>query len=165
MRHNEHEIPLLKELAKSLGVDALTLKTLNPFENRPYRSKGEAAAKHGLELLPENHGYRRFDFAGNGKTPIHASSNPCKGLWNMPDIHWDGKVCPCTYDYDGRFVLGDLKKETFEGVWRGRAYRRMRRMLRQNDRSNHFCNECSFAYKTASCIHETIAEASFYAKT
>jgi MoaA/NifB/PqqE/SkfB family radical SAM enzyme len=29
MRHNEHEIPELLELAKSLGVDALTFNTLN----------------------------------------------------------------------------------------------------------------------------------------
>ncbi len=165
MRHNEHEISSLKELAKSLGVDALTLKTLNPSANNTYRGKEEPPAKHGLELLPENHRYRRFDFAGNGDTPIHASSNPCKNLWNAPAIHWDGKVCPCTYDYDDRFVLGDLKKEAFEEVWRGRSYRRMRRMLRQNDKANHFCNKCSYAYKGGSCIDETIAEASFFVHT
>jgi len=165
MRHNEHEISSLKELAKSLGVDALTLKTLNPGANNTYRGKEESPAKHGLELLPENHRYRRFDFAGNGDTPIHASSNPCKNLWNAPAIHWDGKVCPCTYDYDDRFVLGDLKKEAFEEVWRGRSYRRMRRMLRQNDKANHFCNKCSYAYKGGSCIDETIAEASFFVHT
>jgi radical SAM protein with 4Fe4S-binding SPASM domain len=162
MRHNEHEIPSLKELAKSLGVDVLTL---NPCLNNTYRGKEEAPAKHALELAPENHRYRRFDFAGNGDTPIHAPSNPCKSLWNAPAIHWDGKVCPCTFDYDDRFVLGDLKKETFEEVWRGRAYRRMRRMLRQKDSVNHFCNECSCAYKGGSLIDETIAEASFFVHT
>jgi len=162
MRHNEHEIPHLKEMAKSLGVDALTLRTLNTLWNNTYGDKKNDIQKVNNELLPLNHRYQRF-YSDHGRDiPLRASKNTCKNLWNAPSIHWDGKVCPCSNDYNDRFVLGDLKEATFKEVWLGRAYRQMRRRLRWNDESDRFCGECRYAFKGRSYIDETIAEVYFF---
>ncbi len=162
MKHNEHEIPQLRELAKSLGVNALTFKTLNICANDTYGDKRTDMLNRGSKFLPDNHRYRRFTYARNGQSLIRHRTNPCKNLWNACTIHWDGIVCPCTYDYDERYALGDLKINSFKDIWFGAPYQRMRQQFRMNDERLYFCRECSYAYKGGSCIDETIADAFFH---
>jgi radical SAM protein with 4Fe4S-binding SPASM domain len=152
MKHNEHEVPRLKALAMSLGVDVLSLKTLNPYGPN-------------TELLPENSDYRRFSYGDDGQTPLRRRHNPCKNLWNMPAVHWNGTVALCTYDYDEDYVLGDLSTSSFRDIWGGAEYRRLRRQFRANWEKIALCNHCSFAHAGGSCIDEIIAEAHFFKPT
>jgi len=152
MKHNESEVPRLKDLAMSLGVDVLSLKTLNPYGS-------------DTELLPENPGYRRFRYADDGQTPLRRAHNPCKNLWNMPAIHWNGTVALCTYDYEEEYALGDLGTDSFRDIWHGAEYRRLRRQFRADWERIDLCNHCSFAYEGGSCIDEIIAEAHFFKPT
>ena len=149
MRHNEHEVPQLEGLARSLGVDMLSLKTLNPYGPDD-------------DLVPHNPHYRRFKYASDGQSPLRRRDNPCKNLWNMPAIHWNGTIALCTYDYDEDCVLGDLRTDSFRDIWRGAEYRRLRRQFRSDWESIALCNPCSFAYEGGSCIDEIIAEAHFF---
>ncbi|MDH4209711.1 MAG: radical SAM protein [Anaerolineae bacterium] len=149
MKHNEHEVPGLKELARSLGVDVLSLKTLNPYGP-------------DSDLVPQNDSYRRFRYTNGGRTPLRRKHNPCKNLWNMPAIHWNGTVTPCTYDCDEHYVLGDLRSNSFENIWYGAECRRLRGKFRSDWESIPLCNQCSFAYEGGSCIDEIIAEAHFF---
>jgi radical SAM protein with 4Fe4S-binding SPASM domain len=149
MSHNEHEVPLLGDLARSLGVDMLSLKTLNPYGL-------------GNDLLPQNSDYRRFKYACDGTTPLRRRGNPCKNLWNTPAIHWDGTITLCTFDYDEKYVLGNLRTDPFRAIWHGDEYRRLRRQFRSDWESIPICKECSFAYEGGSCIDEIIAEAHYF---
>lgn len=159
MRHNEHEVPQLIELARSLQVDVLTLKTLNPYSQDPYSGIDGAG---GNEFLPRNPRYRRFKIDSTGLDRIRLRRNPCKQLWNSPTIHWTGTVCPCTYDPREKYVLGDLRKDTFKKIWFGTSYRRMRREFHTNWEKIAPCGECSYAYKGGNCSCETIADAFFF---
>lgn len=147
-RYNEHEVPQLEDLAKSLGVDMCSVKTLNPYGS-------------DLELVPENPRYRRFDYTCDGQTPVRRSHNPCKCLWNMPAIHWNGAVALCTFDCTEDFVLGDLRTDSFRDIWHGTEYRRLRHRFRSDWESVPLCHGCSNAYEGGSCIDEIIVEASF----
>jgi radical SAM protein with 4Fe4S-binding SPASM domain len=149
MGHNEHEVPLLDDLARSLGVDMLSLKTLNPYGL-------------GKDLLPQSPDYRRFKYASDGGTPQRRRRNPCKNLWNTPAIHWDGTVALCTFDYDEQYVLGTLRTDPFRAIWHGAEYRRLRRQFRSDWQRIEICNRCSFAYEGGSCIDEIIAEAHYF---
>lgn len=162
MKHNEHEIPQLKNLAKSLGVDALTLKTLNPYCDATYAENRAIKKEEHDDFLPKDNRYRRFKYTGRGKNRIRLKRNPCKNLWNNPTIHWNGIVCPCTYDYNERYILADLKTDTFENVWFGTPYRNMRRQFRSDWEKINLCNECSYAYKGGSRINEIITDAFFF---
>jgi radical SAM protein with 4Fe4S-binding SPASM domain len=162
MRHNEHEIPKLKDMARSLGVDALTFKTLNPYSSDTNGSKATEKKEGWREFLPENPLYRRFKYSADRQSRLRRTSNPCRQLWNNPVVHWDGKVCPCTYDYRDKYFLGDLKKDTLKNIWFGDAYRGIRRRFRADWEDIPLCKECSYAYEGGSCIDETIAEAFFY---
>ncbi|MFC1658838.1 radical SAM/SPASM domain-containing protein [Candidatus Omnitrophota bacterium] len=162
MKHNEHEIPGLKVLAKSLGVDALTLKTLNPHSNDTYGSKRSDQEASENEFIPSDRHYRRFVYEQYKNVPILRKHNPCKNLWNSPSIHWNGKVCSCTYDYNEKHIFGDLNKDAFRAIWFGNAYQGMRRQFRNNWEKLDPCNQCSYAHEGGSCIDEHIADAFFF---
>src|SRR3972149_10410104 len=53
MRHNEHEIPLMKELAENLSVDMLTLKTVNPNPDNEIADES---------LIPKDRRYHRYAY-------------------------------------------------------------------------------------------------------
>jgi radical SAM protein with 4Fe4S-binding SPASM domain len=161
MRHNEHEVPRLEEFARSLGVDTLTIKTLNPAAQDPYAADAETE-KRG-DFLPQNHRFWRFR-GDSAPARIRRKRNPCKHLWYHPCIHWDGAVCTCTYDPHEKFTLGHLREQSFQEIWDGERYRRLRRRFREDWNSLPRCGECSYAYEGGSCSHESIAEAVFFSK-
>lgn len=159
MKHNEHEIPRLRELARELGVDALTLKTLNPGSQNPYDA--EEALSHD-DFVPQDLRFRRFkNVEGNGQR-VRMKKNPCKLLWNNPTIHWNGSVSPCTYDPREKYSLGSLANASFKEIWRGQAYREMRRQFGSNWEKIPVCRDCSYAYQGGNCSTETIVEAIFF---
>jgi len=154
MRHNEHEIPRLRELAVELGVDALTLKTLNPGSQDPYSA--EEKHRHD-DMVPRDERWRRFRDDRRRR-----ADNPCAEPWNGTVIHWNGTVCSCTYDTQDRRVLGDLREASFAEVWWGPRYRDLRRRFRADWRSVEMCGHCSFAFEGGSCTEETIAEVALH---
>jgi radical SAM protein with 4Fe4S-binding SPASM domain len=161
MKHNEHEIPKLKELARSLQVDALTLKTLNPV-NRDFYAQDKSEDRIQNEFLPDDYRYRRFRYDSTGQNVIRIKLNPCKQLWNNPVIHWNGTVCTCSYDPKEKHVLGDLNQESFKNIWDGAPYRDLRRQFRQGWKKLPLCGDCSYAYEGGNCYDQTIAEAFFF---
>jgi len=135
-RYNEHEIPLIRELASNLGVDILSFKTYNPAhepEDITYK------------LLPKNEKYRRFSYNAEGKL-IRNKKNLCTKLWNTICIHWNGDVVPCCYDHQNDFVLGSIKEQTISEIWRGAAFAGYRKDFRDNWSSHPLCNNCTYAY-------------------
>jgi radical SAM protein with 4Fe4S-binding SPASM domain len=161
MKHNEHEIDRLQPFVRGLGADVLTLKTLNPSANNTYGDNEAGPRNEAGSLLPQSPSYRRFAYDESG-TPVRLARNPCRNPWNSATVHWNGNVCPCTYDYDDRFVMGNLKNRSFRDIWIGEEYRGFRNRLRRNDSSHYFCRECSYAFKGGNCINETVREAVFF---
>ncbi len=153
MKHNEHEIPKLRDFAKSLGVDALTIKTLNPH--------CEFVQEEDKEFLPEEPFYQRFKYDTKGQR-IRRTHNPCKALWNNPIIHWDGKISPCTYDPHDDYTVGDFASRRFKDIWWGSALRGLRRQFRRDYQKIDQCAWCSYAFEGGALSIETIAESHFF---
>ncbi len=160
MKHNEHEIPKLNDFANSLKVDALTFRTLNPFGN----NNSHPNKIDGNKLLPENPAYKRFIYDPKDHSRIQLKYNPCKRLWNNPVIHWDGKVCQCTFDTHGRYVLEDLTKENFKDIWSGISYRELRHQFLKDYKKLKLCSECKYAFKSSSCNTDFIIESTFFTR-
>lgn len=157
MKHNEHEIPLLEDFAWSLGVDILTLKSLNPHDH----GEVDANIATGLTFMPQDPRYRRFAYDANGSR-IRLAQNPCKRPWMNPSIHWDGKVSLCTFDAQDHHVMGDLSKESFKKLWWGEAFSSFRGQFRQDYRAIPFCDGCTNAFKGGNLGSETIMKAHFF---
>ena len=155
MRHNEHEIPRLRDFAGSLGVDALTLKTLNPHDEF-------TTEEDSREFLPSDACYQRFRYDSVTSSRIQRRQNPCKALWNNPVVHWDGKVSPCTFDPYGIHTVGDLGKEDFKSIWWGASYQELRRQFHENYQNLNQCSVCSYAFEGGTLSLETIVQSHFF---
>ncbi|MBP1685147.1 MAG: radical protein [Deltaproteobacteria bacterium] len=156
MKDNEHEIPAIKERAGSLGVDALTFKTMNPSFNHG------APLVRDNQCIPENERYRRFVYDENDRRRTPVKNNPCKNLWNCAVIHWSGVICTCCCDPDEKYAVGDLRSDSFPNNWSGELYRRTRRRFRRDWEEIPLCRDCTRAFKRGSVYDETIAEAIFF---
>lgn len=157
MKHNEHEIPELRDFANSLGVDAVTLKTLNPHDD----GRIIADEEYGSEFIPENPSFQRFKYDNKTHARIRLRFNPCKTLWNSPTLHSDGKVCQCTFDVNADYVLGDITQKSLKEIWEGDLYLSLRSKFRDNYQQIPLCSGCTFAFEGGSCNTETIAEVHF----
>lgn len=158
MKHNEHEIPQLKDFARSLGVDALTLRTLCTYDDGEYC----VTEANGSTFLPENPDYQPFKCDPHDHSRIRRKANPCKVLWNNPAIHCDGQVCPCAFDPHGRYILGDLGRSAFRDIWWGAVYRRLRQRFRKDYQKLALCSECTYAFEGGSMGEERDVEAYFF---
>ena len=155
MHHNEHEIDLMKDLARREGADIFTVKTLNPHGE--FMSDVDCQA-----FLPVDKGLQRFKYDPVTLARYRRRRNPCKAMWNTAILHWDGQVSTCTFDPNGRLALGDLKTQSFREIWQGTRFRQLRRQFRRNYRALDQCSQCTYGFEGGSLSSESIARACFF---
>jgi MoaA/NifB/PqqE/SkfB family radical SAM enzyme len=138
---NEHEVPRLREIGEELGVDAVTIKSLNPASTQGPGWNGDAhiASDPSLVRLVYEEGAR-----------VRTKRNPCKHLWQGTTLRWNGTVNPCPYDFHGVRTLGDSRKSEFVQIWTGEAYRDMRRAFREDWNKIPICENCTYAFEGGS---------------
>jgi MoaA/NifB/PqqE/SkfB family radical SAM enzyme len=132
MKHNEHEIPKIRELAKNIGVDELLLKTVS-VDLIKYPT--EEARKQSMDEYLPSEVYQR---------DIYRHAPPergCDRLWTSSVIGWDGTVLPCCYDFNGVMALGNAFDGGFKAAWSGAMYAKLRRLLKK--KRIGFCSTCS----------------------
>jgi MoaA/NifB/PqqE/SkfB family radical SAM enzyme len=73
---------------------------------------------------------------------------PCKYLWKMPYVTWDGYLLPCcARPFPGVFNFGNIlppygaKRESFRDLWFSKPYNAMRRSVARG-KDNGLCNGC-----------------------
>jgi len=66
---------------------------------------------------------------------------PCFWPWSRLVVLWDGRVVPCCYDYDGKFVIGDLNNQTIKEIWNSPAMHRLRQ-FEINNTPCALCKKC-----------------------
>jgi radical SAM protein with 4Fe4S-binding SPASM domain len=129
---NEHQVPEVKKLALELGVDKLELKTAQVYNY-----------EDGNPLIPKNTAYSRYK-KRNGKFYIdNPLNNHCFRMWRGCVITWDGLVVPCCFDKDATHRLGDLKKQNFDEIWKGKTYESFRKKLFSARNEIDICKNCT----------------------
>jgi radical SAM protein with 4Fe4S-binding SPASM domain len=67
----------------------------------------------------------------------------CRWPWQAMVVLWDGRVVPCCYDYDGKHVLGDLRRSTLAEIFNDAPMRELRRALREGRAEDvSLCRTC-----------------------
>ncbi|NML19906.1 radical SAM protein [Pseudoflavitalea sp. G-6-1-2] len=134
VKHNEHQIEEIKQLAKEIGVDEVRFKTAQvyDYENDPNN------------LIPTNEKYSRYKKNSSGEYEFKNNlSNHCWRLWHATVISWDGLVVPCCFDKDAQHTLGDLKGKKFSEIWHNEQYVNFRRQILQSRKNIDICANCS----------------------
>lgn len=133
VKPNEHQIPEVYRLAKELDVDQVVLKTAQIYN---YES--------GSTLIPTMDRYSRYRKNNDGSFSIkNKLDDHCWKMWHSCVVTWDGKVVPCCFDKDAHYVLGDLKKNSFEDVWNSDAYNKFRNSLLRSRSEIDMCRNCT----------------------
>jgi radical SAM protein with 4Fe4S-binding SPASM domain len=133
VRHNEHQVPGVYRLASELGVNQVVLKTAQIYDY-----------ENGSDLMPLNEKFSRYRLTDNGKYTIKNDlQNNCWKMWNSCVITWDGKVVPCCFDKDAKYVLGNTNDSSFEEIWRGEAYQDFRKSLFRSRSEIEICKNCT----------------------
>lgn len=132
-RTNEHQVDQVKELAKKLGVDKLELKSAQVY-----------GYEEGNPFIPENEKFSRYKKTDGNRFKINNPlNNHCLRMWRGCVITWDGLVVPCCFDKDAEHRLGDLKKQSFDEVWKGETYEVFRRKLFTARKEIDICRNCT----------------------
>lgn len=130
-RNNEHQIPLVRQLAKSVKA-SLKLKSM------------QINKKEDIALwLPINERYRRYKEKDGEYVIKNSFPDRCARLWLNPVITWDGKVIPCCFDKDAEYVMGDLNNDSFREIWDGPKYRIFRKSILSGRHMIEICRNCT----------------------
>lgn len=133
VRPNEHQIPAVFKLAKTVGVDEVRLKTAQVYDY-----------KNGNPLIPTQERFARYQRLEDGTYRVkNKLLNHCWKLWHSCVITWDGKVVPCCFDKDATHLLGDLKVDHFKSIWQGPAYADFRQKLLGGRQKIDICTNCT----------------------
>jgi hypothetical protein len=115
--HNEHELPIAREMAKKLDMDfapALPVDSdFSPVRDKEYvrTELGYASNKEYGELFG-----------------VHRYRGHCLALWDKPKINWDGKVLGCCQNHFLEFE-GNAFEDDLVACFNGEKIRYARDML------------------------------------
>lgn len=133
VRPNEHQIEAVRQLAKTIGVDELKLKTAQIYDY-----------KNGHPLIPTIEKYARYKEQADGTFKIkHRLLNQCWKLWHSCVITWDGWIVPCCFDKDATYKLGNLSHQSFVDIWKNKAYQGFRTQILKGRDQIDICTNCT----------------------
>jgi len=133
VRPNEHQIQEVKQLANSLGVNEVRLKTAQIYDY-----------ERGSPLIPTQTRYARYEEIAPGRFQIkNKFLDHCWKMWHSCVMTWDGRVVPCCFDKDAHHVMGHLDQTTFREVWHSGPYQDFRRKLHKARSSVEMCKNCT----------------------
>jgi radical SAM protein with 4Fe4S-binding SPASM domain len=64
-------------------------------------------------------------------------------MWHSSVITWDGRVVPCCFDKDAKYVMGDLRRQSFRDIWFSKAYESFRAGLLRSRAEIEMCRNCT----------------------
>lgn len=123
-KHNEHEISKARALARDIGVDNIVF--LPAYTEYP-------------DFEPTDPNFRLPRFS-----PLE-KRNSCKHLWSTLSFHWNGRVVPCCYDYDGSLAYGNIENENISEIWNNSQFLKSREIIKNGYQENLDeipCNNC-----------------------
>ncbi len=133
VKPNEHQIDEVKQLAKSIGVDKVGLKTAQIYDY-----------VNGSPLIPTIDKYSRYRKQSDGTYAIkNGMGNHCWKMWQSCVITWDGLVVPCCFDKDAHYRLGSVQEQSFKALWQGKKYQRFRAQLLNARSEIEMCKNCT----------------------
>jgi radical SAM protein with 4Fe4S-binding SPASM domain len=133
VRHNEHQIGEMRQLARRMGADELRIKTAQVYDY-----------VKGNPLIPDNPKLSRYRRKSDGTYEVrNRLDNHCWRMWTGCVITWDGHVTPCCFDKDATHRFGSLREQPFREIWNNAAYRTFRSNLFSSRRHIDICANCS----------------------
>lgn len=137
MKHNEHQIDAVRQLADASGVDLLRLIPVGlPFDT-------PNASELCQQWMPDDARYRdKVDRVDAGQPDNRSPA--CFYLYRSMTINPDGKVSPCCIVYDSKYDFGDASQDSIERIWNNEHYLSARSLFARKGASATWtvCQKC-----------------------
>jgi MoaA/NifB/PqqE/SkfB family radical SAM enzyme len=102
---------------------------------------------------------------------IPVSNLKCFEPWRALTIYCDGTVVPCCFDFDGSYILGDVKHDTIKSIWNGVKIQELRKSFQIGKSRINLCEFCPSSVltyeeccKSSSPFHPFAHEIEYYCK-
>lgn len=151
MKHNEHEIEKMKQIAKDiLKPDKLLLKSTALWTNLNKCEKKDLAK----DWLPKNKKFWRYDDNLNIKGKRKSKYLSCSFLFDQTLILWNGDVVLCCLDFEGQYKIGNIFEEPYKKIFKSKRFNDLRKKI--YTKQLKFCDECDLPNQV------TIGESIYY---
>lgn len=82
------------------------------------------------------------------RKPAHLDKSfvRCTWPWERMTVLWDGDVVPCCFDYDKKYVLGNMGESRLIDIWNGARMKELRKEFMSNNVQNPLCVNCERLY-------------------
>jgi len=143
--HNKYDTRIYASSIKYDGIQQERMESLveahvTPFVDEhywlPLYSMGSVATDREAEL-----GYKPT--AGNqGRIGALRKPLPCWSAFTEGHIRSDSTVSLCCFDADGRFLVGDLKNDSWMDIWHNDEFAKIRQAHLNEDLTGSVCADC-----------------------
>jgi radical SAM protein with 4Fe4S-binding SPASM domain len=141
MRANEQDLANLEQLAREMGVNMFSFKSLG----------GLSHAEALEDYMPLDPRLRRYEYRGQVRQ--RKASVQCPYPFRQPTVFWDGTIVGCEFDYDLEAPWGRFGEQPFHRIWNSRQAVRLRRAIRRRQGRPGFCGRCPYQDRAAdSCV-------------
>jgi len=124
MEKNKNQIDDFKKIWGKKGIDIVTTKNFITFEG-----SDKKIFKLGVK--------------GLYKEKFGIGSGDCADPWTGVVVTAGGNVVPCCLDYDEKYMLGDLKKESLKEIWNNKKIRLLRKYFKNHTEDKiDLCRTC-----------------------
>ncbi len=86
----------------------------------------------------------------------------CNTPWDLLSVNYEGQAVGCNYDFDNRFVIGDLHDQGFLEMWNSEKMQDFRKSVYNRDyknieRKGSMCSECTIKWQKDYHLPETFS--------
>ncbi|MGE5343219.1 MAG: radical SAM/SPASM domain-containing protein [Candidatus Omnitrophota bacterium] len=130
---NRHELPYIVDALKKLPIGHIETYELFNYQG---------AIKEANSKYAERKNIPQPEWPG------------CNSPWDVVGIRWNGDVVACVYDYDSKYVIGNVKHDSLVNIWNSDRMIEFRRNMatRRFDRieaacGSKMCTECTIMWQ------------------
>ena len=133
MKHNEEEVPLIKQVAEKLQVDFLTFRTV--VSAREFR----ADLVHTFS--PESSRYCGYE----GESQDSQKRFICMRPWKRITLSAGGNIISCEFDHKDLYSFGNIENGlSIKSIWKGNNSIDFRKMFNLGSNDLYHCEECCY---------------------
>jgi len=135
MKHNEHEVETFIKIMREFKVDEATI--IDPCVRN---------IEQGRLLLPNDKKHWIYDpicFEKGILMPRVRPNNECPWINYSLTILVNGDVVPCCRDTAGKYVMGNIFKQSLEEIWNNALFINFRSKIYHEQNTVELCRLCS----------------------
>ena len=140
-KHNENELPQMRQLAEELKVDFFTIKTVAMSSDPTGTSDKNYIPKQQKYCMYE---YQHQDFKRKKRPFV------CMRPWKRITMDAQGELISCEYDYKSLNSFGTLNGATITGqVWKSDQSKNFRKNFNKGHNDYYHCKACVYKGRVA----------------